>query len=123
LTLGIAGFFLNSQQLVNPLWVFSAYLLITIGELFLSPIGLSAVTELSPPNLVGVMMGVWFVATGFGGVFAGYLAQLADIPQAIELNTQKLAIYQHAFFSYAWIAFLVAFILFLIDLKFRKAFI
>ena len=65
---------------MHPGWIFLAYLLVTIGELFLSPIGLSAVTMLAPANLVSFMMGIWFVATGFGGVFAGTIAKLSSVP-------------------------------------------
>ncbi|MEO8353184.1 MAG: peptide MFS transporter [Chthoniobacteraceae bacterium] len=59
---------------VWPSWLISVYLVHTIGELFLSPVGLSAVTKLSPPRLVGQMMGVWFLATSLGNLLAGLLA-------------------------------------------------
>jgi len=120
LVLGISTMFPNSQELINPLWIFSAYLLITFGELMLSPIGLSAVTMLAPTNLVGMMMGVWFVATGFGGLFAGWIAKLSSVPQSAQTAAQKLAIYQHAFFNYACLAFAVAVILFLVKLGLKK---
>ncbi len=116
LVLAISTHFPNSQDLINPLWVFLAYFLLTIGELLLSPIGLSAVTSLAPANLVGMMMGVWFVATGFGGLFAGMLAKIASIPQTAQTAAQKLAIYQHAFFTYACLAFAVTIVLFLVEL-------
>lgn len=59
---------------VWPTWLISVYLLHTIGELFLSPVGLSAVTKLSPPRLVGQMMGIWFLGTALGNLLAGLLA-------------------------------------------------
>jgi POT family proton-dependent oligopeptide transporter len=101
----------TSAELVNPLWVFSAYLLITIGELLISPIGLSAVTQLAPAHLLGMMMGTWFVATGFGGILAGEIAKLSSVPADVQTMAGKLAIYQQAFLDYAYLAFIVAIIL------------
>lgn len=58
---------------VSPLWLVLHFLLITIGELCLSPVGLSAMTKLAPPRLVGLMLGVWFLAAAFGNKLAGVL--------------------------------------------------
>jgi POT family proton-dependent oligopeptide transporter len=63
-----------ASERVWPHWLVTTYLLHTIGELCLSPVGLSAVTKLSPPRLVGQMMGVWFLATSLGNLIAGLLA-------------------------------------------------
>jgi POT family proton-dependent oligopeptide transporter len=114
------GIYLGSGHLINPLWVVFAYFLITIGELFLSPIGLSAITLLAPPHLIGMMMGIWFVGTGFGGIFAGWLAKIASVPETVTSIPAKLAIYQHAFLIYAFIAFAVALILFFIQQVMKK---
>jgi POT family proton-dependent oligopeptide transporter len=59
---------------VWPTWLISVFLLHTIGELFLSPVGLSAVTKLAPQRLAGMTMGVWFLGTALGNVIAGLLA-------------------------------------------------
>jgi POT family proton-dependent oligopeptide transporter len=59
---------------VWPTWLITTYLLHTFGELCLSPVGLSAVTKLSPRRLVGQMMGIWFLATSLGNLLAGLLA-------------------------------------------------
>jgi POT family proton-dependent oligopeptide transporter len=59
---------------VSPLWLLALYFLQTCGELCLSPVGLSTFTKLSPPKLVGAMLGVWFLAAAFGNKFAGVLA-------------------------------------------------
>ncbi|HEX7807088.1 MAG TPA: MFS transporter, partial [Thermoanaerobaculia bacterium] len=50
------------------------YFLQMVGELCLSPVGLSMVTKLSPPKVVGLMMGVWFFATAMGNYVAGWVA-------------------------------------------------
>ena len=56
----------QAQQgvLVSPLWLTATYLLHTIGELCLSPVGLSAMTKLAPARIAGLTMGVWFLARG-----------------------------------------------------------
>jgi POT family proton-dependent oligopeptide transporter len=59
---------------VNPLWLVLTYLLHTLGELSLSPVGLSTVTKLSPPRAVGQMMGVWFMSMSLGNLIAGRVA-------------------------------------------------
>ena len=56
---------------VSPMWLVGAYLLHTVGELCLSPVGLSSVTKLSPRRLVGQMMGTWFMGTALGNLIAG----------------------------------------------------
>ncbi len=59
---------------VSPMWLVVVYLLHTIGELFLSPVGLSAMTKLAPGKMVGLMLGVWFLATSFGSFVGGLVA-------------------------------------------------
>ncbi|MFP5262093.1 MAG: peptide MFS transporter [Blastocatellia bacterium] len=59
---------------VSPVWLILVYFLHTIGELCLSPVGLSMVTKLAPPRLLGAMMGVWFLSLSFGNKVAGWVA-------------------------------------------------
>lgn len=59
-----------------------AYLVITTGELFLSPIGLSMITKLSPKQMVGFMMGMWFLASAFGQHLAGEIGAHMSVPHA-----------------------------------------
>jgi len=56
---------------VSPLWLTVTYLLHTIGELCLSPVGLSSMTKLAPDRVKGMMMGVWFLAASMGNLIAG----------------------------------------------------
>jgi POT family proton-dependent oligopeptide transporter len=55
-------------------WLVGLYFLAVCGEMCLSPVGLSTVTKLAPLKLVGIMMGVWFLAAAFGNKLAGYLS-------------------------------------------------
>jgi POT family proton-dependent oligopeptide transporter len=61
---------------VGPQWLFFVYLLHTMGELCLSPIGLSMVTRLAPVRLAAVMMGIWFAANAIANYLAGILESL-----------------------------------------------
>jgi POT family proton-dependent oligopeptide transporter len=59
---------------VSPLWLLGLYFLQTVGEMCLSPVGLSTFTKLSPRHLVGAMLGIWYLGAAFGNKFAGVLA-------------------------------------------------
>ncbi len=84
-----AGFFVLAWGAVhatpeNPVsasWLVVTYFLHTVGELCLSPVGLSSMTKLAPKGRVGQMMGVWFIAAALGNLFAGLVAgQLENLP-------------------------------------------
>ena len=67
-----------SGQLASPMWLTATYFLHTIGELALSPVGLSAMTMLAPARIGGLMMGVWFLATSVGNFIGGRVAGLYE---------------------------------------------
>ena len=64
----------SPDNLVSPAWLVVTYFLHTVGELTISPVGLSAITKLSPPKRVGQMMGIWFVGAALGNLIAGLVA-------------------------------------------------
>jgi len=68
---------------VSPWWLVVSYLLQTLGELCLSPVGLSSMTKLSPRRYVGQMMGIWFLATSVGNLIAGLIGGDVD-PEKLE---------------------------------------
>ena len=67
-----------SGQLASPMWLTATYFLHTIGELCLSPVGLSAMTILAPPRIGGLMMGIWFLATSVGNFIGGRVSGLYE---------------------------------------------
>jgi POT family proton-dependent oligopeptide transporter len=71
--MAIAGALGGDAGRVSPAWLIGAYALIALGEVCLSPMGLSLVNRLAPPRSRGVMMGGWFVSLAAGGYFAGML--------------------------------------------------
>jgi POT family proton-dependent oligopeptide transporter len=74
LVLYFAARYVVAGEKVLPTWLMLTYLFHTVGELCLSPVGLSAVTQLAPKRYLGQMMGVWFMAASLGYVIAGLLA-------------------------------------------------
>ena len=65
---------LTAEGKVSPMWIVGLFFLQTVGELCLSPVGLSTLTKLAPGNLVGLVMGIWFLAAALGNKLAGVLA-------------------------------------------------
>jgi POT family proton-dependent oligopeptide transporter len=63
---------------VSPLWLALTYLLHTVGELCLSPVGLSTMTKLAPARIVGLIMGVWFLSMSVGDYIGGRLSSLYE---------------------------------------------
>jgi proton-dependent oligopeptide transporter, POT family len=68
---------------VSPWWLVASYFFQTLGELSLSPVGLSSMTKLSPRKYVGQMMGIWFLATSVGNLIAGRVGGNID-PEKLE---------------------------------------
>jgi proton-dependent oligopeptide transporter, POT family len=68
---------------VSILWLSASYFLQTLGELSLSPVGLSSMTKLAPRKFVGQMMGVWFLAASLGNVIAGIVGGHVD-PEKLQ---------------------------------------
>ncbi|MBU3145790.1 peptide MFS transporter [Clostridium sp. CF012] len=69
----------------NILWLLGAYTLHTVGEMFLSPVGLSMVSKLAPKQIAALMMGVWLFATGMGNYIAGMAAALVETWGALQV--------------------------------------
>ena len=71
-----AAYLVVSGSKVAPYWLVGTYLLQTLGELCLSPVGLSAMTKLAPARAAGFMMGIWFLSTSIGNWLAGKAASM-----------------------------------------------
>lgn len=68
----------NGAEKASAWWLIGAYGVITVGELCLSPMGLSMVSKMAPPHIVGLMMGGWQLATSLGNKLSGVLATMWD---------------------------------------------
>ncbi|MFZ1222861.1 MAG: MFS transporter, partial [Dokdonella sp.] len=81
----------QANGLTNIWWFVLAYFVLEVGEMMLSPIGLSAVTQLSVPRVVGLMMGGWFLGTSYSEILAAELGKLSsiEIPEGAVLNVAE----------------------------------
>ncbi|MCL1078939.1 MFS transporter [Parashewanella spongiae] len=107
LVLGIK--FADEQGQVALYWLVLAYLLHTSGELFISPIGLSMITKLSAPRIVGLMLGLWFLGSAIAEYIAAWLAGSAAVPSAEVIeggisNHQQLQTFALLYSDITWIA-------------------
>jgi POT family proton-dependent oligopeptide transporter len=94
-------FFANAKG-ITSLNVFTfAYLVTTIGELCLGPIGMSIITKLSPKRLFGMMMGLWFLASAFGQLAAGKLGAEMSRSNTGTTLVSKLQSYTEGYYQLA----------------------
>jgi POT family proton-dependent oligopeptide transporter len=77
----------GGAALVSPWWLVGSYFFQTVGELMLSPVGLSSMTKLSPRKYVGQMMGIWFTASALGNLVAGLVGGHVDPEQLDQMPT------------------------------------
>ncbi|HVU31229.1 MAG TPA: peptide MFS transporter [Sphingomicrobium sp.] len=99
-------------------WLAGLYLIHSLAELCISPVGLSMITKLSITRIVGLMMGVWFLSISVAQYFAGVVAQFASVEtvggQVTNLKV-SLETYTHTFTTIAWVAIGAGLLLFLLS--------
>nr|MBP9536385.1 MFS transporter [Pseudoxanthomonas sp.] len=98
-------------MLVSLWWMILAYFVLVLGEMVLSPVGLAAVTALSIPRAVGMMMGAWFLFSAFGEIIAGRLGTWAAMPQDAT-REYALSVYSGVFTQMMWIGLVAGALLF-----------
>ena len=113
-------FFANAQGITSLDLFTVAYLVITFGELCLSPIGLSIMTKLSPRPLQGVMMGMWFLASAYGQYVAGLLGAGMTSPAENATAMDKLLSYTAGYRQLAIYALVAGVVLIAISPLVRK---
>lgn len=109
LTIGIG--YASSQGLVNLNWVILSYVLQSIGELLISPVGYAMIGQLAPAKLQGVMMGTWMMVTGVSATLSNYFSNLMV---SSSVSTNPLVTnesFSHVFSLLGWAAILAAVVL------------
>ena len=113
--------FFATMEGIASLDVFTlAYFVVTLGELCLSPIGLSAMTKLSPARLQGLMMGMWFLASAYGQYVAGLFGASIAGDVTTASNYDKLMIYTQGYKDMAIYAVIAGVILIIVAPFVRK---
>jgi POT family proton-dependent oligopeptide transporter len=109
----------NSEGLVNPGWIIISYILQSIGELLISPIGYAMIGFLAPASMQGVMMGMWMLNTGVGATLSSYSSNLMIMgcESCSPLLTNEG--YSHVFLILGLFAIASSFILFILVAKLR----
>lgn len=116
----LTKFFADSKG-ITSLNVFTfAYLVTTIGELCLGPIGMSIITKLSPKRLFGMMMGLWFLASAFGQLAAGKLGAEISRSNTGDTLVSKLQSYTEGYYQLAIYSLVAGLILLAISPIIRK---
>ena len=115
--------FADGSFKVGLWWLAGLYVIHSIAELCISPVGLSMITKLSIGRIVGLMMGVWFLSISVAQYVAGVVAQFASVEtvggQVTNLKV-SLDTYTHTFTLIAWIAIGAGALLFLLSFPLRK---
>jgi len=113
--------FFADEEGITSLELFTlAYFVITLGELCLSPIGLSLMTKLSPSSIQGLMMGMWFLASAYGQYVAGLLGADMSLAHADASNLEKLEAFTFGYQQLGIYALISGFLLTLISPLIKK---
>lgn len=96
--LAVSIYFANSQGMVSSHWLVASYFFQSVGELLVSGLGCAMVARLCPTNLMGFMMGAWFMSTAAAMVLGGWVATIASVPKNLTNPIESLPIYGNLFF-------------------------
>jgi POT family proton-dependent oligopeptide transporter len=111
LVLALATFVAGPDAPVSAQWLIFSFLLQTLGELLLSPTGLSMVTKLAPSNWTSMLMGLWFMSLAAGNALAGKIANFTALPTIIPDNFPLTQFYGHTFNKLGWFSVGIAMLL------------
>ncbi len=95
------GILINTNQygLISPIWLIVSYAFQSLGELMISGLGLSMISQLIPSKLRGFSTGAWFLTTSISSIISGKIANLTSLPKNININKfTSLNIYYYIFF-------------------------
>jgi POT family proton-dependent oligopeptide transporter len=97
--LALSGGSANENGMVPMWYLFAMYFIISVGELFMSPVGLSKITDLSPKRIVAFMMGIWFLSSAFAFQIVGFISKQLAI-ESTDANVggfETLSVYTDGF--------------------------
>ena len=85
-------------------WIVLSFVLQTLGELFLSPVGVAMIGKLAPRGKQGLLLGIWSMVSGIASMLSKYLSQLMVVPASSSLSTAGIDTYSHTFNLVGWSA-------------------
>jgi len=100
----------NPEGLTNFNWVIACYVLQSVGELFIGPIGYAMIGQLAPMSLQGIMMGTWMMLSGVGGALSHYFSNMMVASESISALVTN-ADYSHTFMIIGWTSVITGIIL------------
>jgi proton-dependent oligopeptide transporter, POT family len=113
----------NEAGKLHMVWLFLLYLFFAIGDLFIVPVGLSAVTKLATRTIIGLMMGLWMLSIAIGNFFAAAIAKTSAVDPVLArtLPASELLSHYQGFFGYLTLAsFALGFVALLFTPAIRK---
>lgn len=103
----------GNHELLSIWWVFFSYVLLTLGELFLSPIGVAMIGKLAPSGKQGLLLGIWSMVSGISSMISKYLSQMMVIPNVNEVGHTSINSFSNVFNIIGWVAIFFGVVLFL----------
>ena len=112
--------YFNNKFQLSAWWIASSYALQALAELLVSALGAAMIVQLIPKRILGIMMGVWFLASSVGGLLAGKFASFSDTASSSHNSVASLHIYAHAFFLLSSISIILGLIMLTINIWLEK---
>lgn len=106
-----ARFFYFDNGMVSSWWLIISYLFQSLGELFVSALGVAMVAELVPPSIAGFVMGMWFLTSAVAGFIGASVASFTALPVDIKPGVDSLMIYTHVFACIGLVTLMIALIM------------
>lgn len=100
------GIYFSFGGKVAMLWIIVSYILQTLGELFLSPIGIAMIAKLAPKGKQGLLLGLWMMVSGIASTVSNHLSQLMVLPSKSQLSTLGINAFSYIFNLAGWAALL-----------------
>ncbi|PJD92404.1 MAG: dipeptide/tripeptide permease [Legionella sp.] len=107
----LAHFLADDQGIVSSWWLVVSYFFQALGELLVSALGIAMVAELVSPNIMGFVIGVWFLTSSIAGFTGAAVASLTALPKGMQPGLESLSIYTHVFLNIGIATFIVAFLM------------
>ncbi len=115
-----ARFFSDANMMISPVWIVCSYALQSIGELFVSALGISMIAALVPNRIRGFVMGVWFLTSAVAGFTGAFVASFTKVDETSVSTASSLLVYTDVFGKIGLCAIGLSFILLMVAPRLNK---